>query len=160
MMKKNIYKENAQKIIVNKRGIRNFQVFDEVEAGIVLLGTEIKSIRLGKVSFNDSYAVVRNDEVFLLSLHISPYKFGNINNHEPVRDRKLLLNKRQIKKFRSKIDEQGMTLVPRDIYINKTGLCKVTLALAKGKKLYDKREDIKQKDQLRDNERTVKNLKM
>lgn len=159
-MKKNDPRENAQKIFRNKNAKRNYLFVDELEAGIVLKGTEIKSIREGKVSFKDSYAQIKDDEVFLLSLHISPYRFGNINNHEPVRPRKLLLNKRQIKKFRSKIEEQGMTLVPADLYINENGICKVTLALAKGKKLYDKREDIKQKDHKREMERNIKNMGM
>ncbi|MEA1972578.1 MAG: SsrA-binding protein SmpB [Candidatus Cloacimonadota bacterium] len=157
-MKKKDYKENAQKVMRNKRAMRNYHVIDEVEAGIVLLGTEIKSIRLGKVSFKDSYAQIKNREVILVSLHISPYKFGNINNHDPIRERKLLLNKRQIKKFKSKIDEQGMTLIPKDLYVNEKGICKITLALAKGKKLYDKREDIKKKDLKRENQRNIKNM--
>ncbi len=140
----------------NKKGGHNFHFLQELEVGIVLKGTEIKSIREGKVNFKDSYAKIENGEVWLHNLHISIYKHGTIYNHDPVRVRKLLLNKREIRKFRSKIDEQGMSLIPKDIYINEDGFCKMTLALSKGKKLYDKREDIKQKDIERDNQRRLK----
>ena len=111
----------------------------------MLLGTEVKSLRLGNVNMADSYATIKNDEVFLRSLNISEYKYGNIANHEPTRERKLLLKKKEIQKIKSKLQEKGLTLIPTMVYLSH-GLVKVELGLCKGKKLYDKRETIKKRD--------------
>lgn len=131
---------------VNRKAAHAYFFVQEYEAGIVLSGTEIKSIRAGKLNFKDSYARIDNREVWLYNLHISPYEKGNIFNHDPERKRKLLLNKREIKKIHKKVEEQGFTLIPKEVYINENGLCKVLIAVAKGKKLFDKREDIQKKD--------------
>ncbi len=122
---------------------------------MVLLGTEIKSLRAGRVSFNDSYCLVDNGEIWLKSLHIAEYSHGTTNNHDPVRDRKLLLEKREIKKITAKLKEKGYTLVPLSIYF-KDRLAKIEIGLAKGKKLHDKRETIKQKDVEREMKRFMK----
>lgn len=144
----------------NKKAAHNFYFIQEIEAGIVLAGTEIKSIRAGKMNFKDSYAGISHDEVWLYNLHISPYKFGSYANHDPERPRKLLLNKKQIKKLKTKVEEQGMTLVPKDLYINGLGKVKLTLCLAKGKKLYDKREVMQEKSAKREKERLMKNAQL
>jgi SsrA-binding protein len=141
----------------NRKARHEYLFIDTYEAGIVLKGTEIKSIRQGKVSFVDSFAKIdKQGEVWLINLHISPYEKTAFFNHEATRPRKLLLNRREIKKINSKIIEGGMTLVPASIYINDKSLCKVELALAKGKKNYDKREDLQKKDQQRDVDRAKK----
>lgn len=123
---------------------------------MVLLGTEVKSIRTGKVSFNDSYCLLHEGEIWLKSLHIAEYSHGNLNNHDPVRDRKLLLQKREIKKIQGKLKEKGYTLVPLRIYFSEKNLAKIEIGLAKGKKLHDKRETIKQKDIEREMKRYLK----
>ena len=123
---------------------------------MVLLGTEVKSMREGKVSFNDGYCIVHKGELWLKSLHIAEYSHGNLNNHDPLRDRKLLLRKREIQKIESKLKEKGYTLIPLRIYFNEKGLAKMELGLAKGKKLHDKRESIKQKDVEREMKRYLK----
>lgn len=143
--------------IKNKKARHEYFFIETFEAGIVLKGTEIKSIRQGKVNFIDSFARVdKMGEVWLMNLHISPYEKSAYFNHEATRPRKLLLNKREIKKISTKIVEGGMTLIPASIYINQRSLCKVELALAKGKKNYDKREDLQQKAQQRDIDRAKK----
>ncbi len=144
------------RIYKNRKARHNYFFIRELEAGIVLKGSEIKSIREGKLSFKDSYASIEDDEVWLYSLHISPYKYDSNFAPDPERRRKLLLNKREIKKIRSQIDEKGMTLIPAEIYINDKGLAKIKIALAKGKRQYDKREDIKKKDIMRDMQRNMK----
>lgn len=144
------------KLFKNRSAAHNYFFLSELETGIVLKGTEIKSIRAGKVSFKDSYAGIVNGEVWLYNLHISPYDKGNIYNHEPERKRKLLLNKNEIRKLTKKVEEQGFTLIPKEIYINDDGICKVSLAVAKGKKMFDKREDIQKKDLQREQERRDK----
>lgn len=132
--------------------LKNRQVFYEYfidsryEAGMVLLGTEVKSVREGKVSFNDSYCLIDKGEIWLKSLHIAEYSHGTVNNHDPLRDRKLLLQKREIKKIETKLKEKGYTLVPLRIFFNEKNLAKIEIGLARGKKLHDKRESIKQKD--------------
>ncbi len=126
------------------------------EAGMVLLGTEIKSMRTGKVSFNDSYCLIDDGEVWLKSLNIAQYSHGNMNNHDPVRDRKLLLHKKEITKIVAKLKEKGYTLVPLRIFMNSKNLAKIEIGLAKGKKLHDKRESIKQKDVEREMKRYLK----
>lgn len=144
------------RVFKNRKAAHNFFFVEEVEAGIVLMGTEIKSIRAGKINFKDSYARIQNDEVWLYNLHISPYTHASTFNHEPERIRKLLLNKREIKRLKKKVEERGMTLVPKELYINENGLAKVVLALAKGKKLYDKREVLQKKDEAREMKRKLK----
>ena len=123
---------------------------------MVLLGTEVKSLRDGKASFNDSYCIIDKGEIWLKSLHISPYSHGTVNNHDPDRDRKLLLQKREIKRIQAKLKEKGYTLVPLKIFMNENAFVKIEIGLAKGKKLYDKRESIKKKDQDREMKRFLK----
>lgn len=148
---------NRLREMKNKKARHEYFFIETYEAGIVLSGTEIKSIRQGKVSFKDSFARIdKNGEVWLLNFHISPYEKSTYFNHEATRPRKLLLNKREIKKINSKIIEGGMTLIPASIYINEKSLCKVEIALAKGKKNYDKREVMQKKDQQRDMDRAKK----
>ena len=131
--------------ILNRKAKYNYQIFESLEAGIVLTGTEIKSIREGKANIKDSYARIKNDEIFLINMHISSYDNGNRFNHDETRERKLLLHKKEILKFRDKIKLEGYTIVPLKVYL-KNGRAKVLIGLAKGKKNYDKREDIKKRD--------------
>lgn len=135
--------------INNRKAKYNYQIYETIEAGIVLTGTEIKSLRAGKANIKDSYATIKNGEVFLLNMHISTYDNGNIFNHDETRTRKLLLHKKEILKLRDKIRLEGYTLVPLKIYLKK-GYAKVLLGVAKGKKNYDKREDIKKREIERD----------
>lgn len=131
---------------INNRQARfNYTILDEVEAGMVLKGTEVKSIRDGKANIKDSYAIIKNGEMYLLNMHISEYKEGNIFNHEETRTRKLLLHKHEILKLRDKVELQGLTLVPLKVYFVKNKV-KVLIGLAKGKKTYDKRETMKERD--------------
>ena len=135
-----------KKIVANNPIAKhNYTIEDTIEAGIVLTGTEIKSIRNGKVNLKDSYANIKNGEAFIYGMHISPYEHGNIFNKDPLRDRKLLLNKREILKLYGKIKQQGISLVPISLYFSGNHL-KIELGIGKGKKLYDKREDIAKKD--------------
>ena len=131
--------------ILNRRARYDYEIEGEYETGIVLTGTEIKSIRLGKVNLKDSYAIIRNEELYLLNTHISSYEKGNIFNHEEDRTRKLLLHRLQIKKLQNKITLEGYTLIPLKIYFVK-GRAKVLIGLCKGKKNYDKRQTIKDRD--------------
>ena len=146
------------KVFKNRKARHNYFFIQELEAGIVLRGSEIKSIRAGKLSFKDSFASIEAGEAWLHSLHISPYKYDSVFAPDPERKRKLLLNKREIKKIRNQMDEKGMTLIPVEIYINDKGLAKIKIALAKGKRQYDKREDIKKKDVMLDMQRNMKQL--
>ncbi len=140
----------------NKKAFFNFTVEETLEVGIELQGTEVKSIKANRVSFTDSYARIRNDELWLFGLHIAEYTHGNLNNHEPDRTRKLLAHKSEIKRLRRKIDERGYTMVPLRIYVVH-GLIKVEVGLCKGKKVHDKREAIKKRDQKRDEARELRN---
>lgn len=142
--------------IKNRSAYHEYFIDAKYEAGLVLLGTEVKSIRNGKVSFNDSYCLLHKGEVWIKSLHIAEYSHGNINNHDPVRDRKLLLQKREISRIESKLKEKGYTLIPLRMYFNEKSLVKIEIGLAKGKKLHDKRESIKQKDTEREMKRYLK----
>ena len=142
--------------IKNRSAYHEYFIDAKYEAGMVLLGTEVKSIRNGKVSFNDSYCLLHKGEIWIKSLHIAEYSHGNINNHEPMRDRKLLLQKREIKKIESKLKEKGYTLIPLRMYFNEKSFVKIEIGLAKGKKLHDKRETIKQKDVEREMKRYLK----
>jgi SsrA-binding protein len=140
----------AEKLICNnKKAFHDYFIEERYEAGLVLRGTEVKSLRIGKVNMGDSFALVKSGEAFLHNLHISPYEFGNRENHDPDRMRKLLMHRAEIHKLFGKIREQGYTLIPLRLYF-KDGRAKVELGLAKGKKLHDKREDLKQKEMKRD----------
>jgi SsrA-binding protein len=142
--------------IKNRKALHEYFVIQKFEAGIALVGTEIKSIRAGKLNFKDSYAKVDKGECWLMNLHISPWEKASFFNHQAERPRRLLLHKNEINRLKSKVEEQGMTLIPLEIYINEQGFCKVSLALAKGKKLYDKRESLQKKDMERDRARDDK----
>ena len=142
--------------IKNRQAYHEFFIDTKYEAGMVLLGTEVKSLRGGRASFNDSYCLINKGEIWLKSLHIAEYTHGNLNNHDPLRDRKLLLEKREIKKIEAKLKEKGYTIVPLRIYFNEKRFAKIEIGLAKGKKLHDKRESIKQKDVEREMKRFLK----
>ena len=148
-------KEGIKIVVTNKKASFNYFLSDYIEAGLVLTGTEIKSIRAHKCSISDSYVVFKGNEAFLLNMNISVYDLGNIFNHDPLRSRKLLLNKREILKYQQKVFKEGYTIVPTKVYLRK-GMAKVEIALAKGKKLYDKRETIKERDDKRSMEKAVK----
>ncbi|WP_071131112.1 SsrA-binding protein SmpB [Enterococcus timonensis] len=139
----------------NKKAYHDYTIIETVEAGMVLVGTEIKSIRQAKINLKDGYVKIQNGEAFLWNVHISPYEQGNIFNHDPLRSRKLLLHKKQIKKFTGELKTPGTTLIPLKVYL-KDGYAKVLIGLAKGKKQYDKREDLKRKEQKREIDRTLK----
>ncbi len=147
--------EEEKNITINRKVRHEYAILQSIEAGIVLQGTEVKSCREGKVSLVDSYAQVKANEVWLVGMHINPYKQGNINNHEPTRTRKLLLNRSEIRKLIGKVKEKGLTLIPYRVYF-RNGKVKVELVLAKGKKVYDKRQDIRKRDFQRDQERKIK----
>ncbi|RLE01194.1 MAG: SsrA-binding protein [Candidatus Aminicenantes bacterium] len=137
-------------IATNKKALFNYEILETYEAGVVLTGSEVKSIREGRVSLKESYAEIKDGEVFLVNCHISPYPAANIFNHEPKRRRKLLLHKREIKRLLGRTTEKGFTLVPTKLYLNDRGIVKVELALAKGKKSYQKREAIRERDRERE----------
>lgn len=158
MSKKNKKEKNnisSGEIVKNKKALFNYELLEKYEAGIVLLGTEVKALRERAVNMSDSYASFKNGELFIVNMHISPYNFGNRNNHESLRKRKLLMKKREIKRLFGKVKEQGLTLIPISLYFSK-GKVKVELALAKGKKLHDKRETLKRKTLDREMERYIK----
>jgi len=144
------------KAISNKRALFEYYVIQKLEAGIALTGSEIKSIRAGRINFKDSYAKISEGECFLMNFHISPWEKASFFNHEAERPRRLLLHKTEIRRLKAKVDEQGMTLIPLDIYINDKGKCKLTIALAKGKKVFDKRDTLQKKDLEREKERDAK----
>lgn len=146
--------------IVNKRAKHEYNFLDVVEAGIVLQGTEIKSIRQSKVSLRDAYCFFKKGELYVKSMFIKEYEHGNIFNHEARRTRKLLLKRSELRKLERRVKERGFTIVPYRLYLNERGIAKLEIALAQGKKTYDKRDSIKQKDQKRDLARMKKNLKM
>ena len=148
--------QDGHKIIArNKRARHDYQIIDTWEAGIVLTGTEVKSLSDGKANLTDSYGILNDGEVFLLNLHIPPYEQGNRFNHEPTRTRKLLMHRKEIRKLIGAVERQGLTLVPLEMYF-KRGVAKVTLALGKGKKLHDKRADEKKREDQRDMARAVR----
>ncbi len=135
-----------RKIIAkNPNAYHNYDIKDKIEAGIELTGTEIKSIRNGKINLKDSYAIIKNGEIFVYGIHISPYEFGNIYNKDPLRTRRLLLHKHEINKLFGQVKQQGVSLVPISAYFSGS-IVKIELGIGKGKKLYDKREDLKKKD--------------
>lgn len=143
--------------IENKKVYFDYEILEKTEAGIALKGSEVKSIREGRVSFNDSYAKVENGEVFLYNFYIGPYPFSR-EKIDPLRKKKLLLKKNEIRRLERKVSEKGLTLVPVSVYFNNRGLAKVELALAKGKKLFDKRREIKEREVKREIERKMKNM--
>lgn len=143
--------------IKNKKALFDYEVLEKYIAGIVLTGTEIKSIREGKASLVDSYCIISNKEIFLKNSYVAPFELGTFNNHEERRLRKLLLNKQEIKKLKKSIEEKGLTIIPIKMFINIAGLCKVEIALCRGKKEYDKRETIKENDNKRELDRIMKN---
>ncbi|HMC83186.1 MAG TPA: SsrA-binding protein SmpB [Candidatus Polarisedimenticolia bacterium] len=137
--------EQVQILARNRQATHNYFIQERLEAGIALLGTEVKSLRQGRANLKDSYALVRRGEVWLLNCHISPYSHGNLNNHDPLRDRKLLLHREEIRRLERQVRQSGLTLVPLQLYLHR-GRVKVELGVGKGKKLYDKRESIKKRD--------------
>ncbi len=137
--------EQVQILARNRQATHNYFIQERLEAGIALLGTEVKSLRQGRANLKDSYALVRRGEVWLLNCHISPYSHGNLNNHDPLRDRKLLLRREEIRRLERQVRQSGLTLVPLQLYLQR-GRVKVELGVGKGKKLYDKRESIKKRD--------------
>ncbi|MCU0573891.1 MAG: SsrA-binding protein SmpB [Syntrophobacteraceae bacterium] len=148
-------REGSRLVCQNKKAYHDYEILETFEAGMVLLGTEVKSLRDGRANLKDSYAKVRKGEVFLYGMHISPYTHATYDNHDPERVRKLLLHNHEIKRVLGKTQEKGFALIPLKIYFSK-GLAKVELALARGKKDYDKRESIKKKDERREMERMRK----
>lgn len=150
-MSKDYYKKLGE----NKKARFNYHIEDTLECGIALTGTEVKSLKAGKFSFGDAYVRIQNNQLWLVGLHITPYSFGTIENHEPTRKRKLLAHAREITQLRRKTEERGYTLVPLKVYI-KNGLIKIEIGIAKGKKLHDKRAVIKERDVKRDLARELK----
>ncbi|MBO5342618.1 MAG: SsrA-binding protein SmpB [Lachnospiraceae bacterium] len=148
-------KETMKLIANNKKAYHDYFIEEKYEAGLVLHGTEVKSLRLGQCSIKESFIRIENAEMYIYGMHISPYEKGNIFNKDPLRPKKLLLHKREIMKLLGKIKEKGYTLVPLQVYFT-AGKAKIEIGLARGKKLYDKREDIAKKDQRRESEREFK----
>jgi len=146
---------NIKVVCQNKKARYDYEIIEVIEAGMVLLGTEVKSLRQGRANLKDSYARIRDGELFLMQCHISPYTHAYYDNHEPDRVRKLLVHKREIKRLQGKTEEKGLTLVPLKIYF-KDGKAKVELALARGKRSYDKRETLKRKTEERELQRAIK----
>lgn len=159
MAKDSNVKSGIKIIAKNRKASHEFELLQRFEAGLVLVGTEVKSLRNSRVSFQDTYGRFIDGEMFLVNLHISPYDHGGYSNHEPMRPRKLLLNKVELKKIHAKVMEKGCTIVPTMIYF-RGQYAKIEIALARGKKLYDKREDIAKKDQRRQLERQFKGARV
>ncbi len=149
---KSISEDGEKVVITNRKARHEYFILESYEAGIALKGTEVKSLRNGDGNLNDAYAAVDHGEVWLLNMHISPYEHGTVNNHDPRRERRLLLTKKEIRKLIGRTAEKGLTLVPLRVYF-KNGLAKVEIGLARGKKMYDKREDITRREQEREMER-------
>jgi len=150
-------KEHTETVVAtNRKAFHDYAIEEKLEAGIVLRGTEVKSLREGKVNLRDSYASVDHEEVILHNCHITPYSHGNIMNHDPLRPRKLLLHRKEISKLLGKTQQKGLTIVPLRIYFSPQGKAKIEIALAKGKKQYDRREAIKSRDAGREVERAMK----
>ena len=143
---------DIQTVVRNRRARHEYEVLEKHEAGLVLTGTEVKSLRAGKANLQDAFARFERGELWLHNLHISPYEQGNRFNHDPLRPRKLLLQRRELRKLNSQVEQQGLTLVPLDIYF-KHGIAKVTIAMVRGKKLHDKRDDLRKRDAEREMER-------
>ncbi|MBL7033584.1 MAG: SsrA-binding protein SmpB [Candidatus Delongbacteria bacterium] len=154
-MKKPKTNPDLRVIARNKRASHDYHILDRFEAGLVLQGTEVKSIRMGRVNLKDAYARIKDGEIWLTGMHVTPYEHGNIWNHTSLRERKLLLHRREIRRLRIKVEQRGLTLVPLDIYFRRH-LVKVTLALVQGKREYDKRATIQQQEQKREIARMLK----
>lgn len=148
-------KKTDNAVTTNRKAYHDYFIEESIEAGIALQGTEVKSLRMGLANLTDSYAIFKNNELFLLNVNISPYPYGNIMNHDPLRTRKLLVHREEIRKLLGKLTQKGYTLIPLKIYFVR-GKAKVLLGLGKGKKAYDKRETIKEKESRRELEREVK----
>lgn len=148
-------KDETHPVARNKRARHDYHILDTWEAGLVLTGTEVKALRDGKANLADAYGVVKDGEVFLLNMHISPYEKGNQFNHEPTRTRKLLLHRREIRRLIGAVQREGLTLVPLDLYF-KNGVAKLSIALAKGKQLHDKRDDARRRDDEREMARVAR----
>lgn len=146
---------NDALIANNRKARHHYELVDTFEAGMVLQGTEVKSLRAGKVNFGDAFCYILNGQIFVKSLHISPYKHGNIYNHEPRRVRKLLMHKREILRLDKQTKEKGLTIIPIKLKFSETGYAKIEIALARGKKLFDKRESLKAKDAKKNVQRYV-----
>jgi SsrA-binding protein len=147
--------EDGTKLITsNKKARRDYFILDTIEAGLALTGTEVKSLRAGKASLQEAYARIRGDEIWLIGAHIPEYSHGNRQNHDPTRDRKLLLHRREIDRLRGKVQEKGLTLVPLRLYWRR-GRAKLELALGRGKRDYDKRQDVSQREAAREMERAM-----
>ncbi len=143
-------------VIKNRKASHDYEFLEKFMAGIVLTGTEIKSIRLGKAALVDSYCFFRNNELFIRGMHIAEYYWGNLNNHDPLRERKLLLKKRELTRIERKVKESGLTIIATKVFVNERGLAKAEIAIARGKKEYDKRETIKRRDSERELDRMMK----
>lgn len=148
-------RDEKESIARNRRARHDYEILDTWEAGLVLTGTEVKSLRNGKANLSDAYGIVKDGEIWLLNLHISPYEQGNQFNHDPTRTRKLLLHKREIRRMIGSVEREGLTLVPLELYFRR-GVAKVTLGLARGKKSHDKRADLRRKDDEREMARVMK----
>ncbi|MCA1761693.1 MAG: SsrA-binding protein SmpB [Cryomorphaceae bacterium] len=142
--------------IKNKKANFEYELIDKFEAGMKLTGAEIKSIRAGKASINEAYCLVKNSEVWIRSMHVSPYDPASYNNESPTRDRKLLLNKKEIEKLEKELKNKGLTIIPLKVFISDSGFAKINIALARGKKMHDKRQDLKEKDDKRAMDRAMK----
>ena len=142
--------------IKNKKASFLYELMEKFIAGMVLTGTEIKAIRIGKASLVDSYCIIINNELWVRNLNISEYSYGSYNNHEPRRDRKLLMNRKELNKLEKKLKDKGLTIIPVKLFVNENGYAKLQIALARGKKMFDKREDMKQKDAKREMDRLKK----
>ncbi|MCL1817804.1 MAG: SsrA-binding protein SmpB [Spirochaetaceae bacterium] len=147
--------EGIKLLADNRKARFNYTIDENIECGIVLQGTEVKSMKAGQFSFADAYARIKEEELWLIGFHITPYERGNIFNHNPERERKLLVHKKELKRLARKVDEKGFTLVPLKVYLKKSRV-KIDLGLCKGKKTYDKRENIKDRDLRRETERNFK----
>lgn len=151
--------ENAKIVTRNKKAYHDYQILEKIEAGVVLAGSEVKSLREGRCNLKDSYARIRSGEVWLIGTHISPYRDASFMNHEPERERKLLLHKQEIRRIHRKVQEKGITLIPLRIYF-KQGMAKVEIGLATGKRQYDKRKEIAQREQEREMKRVEKKYRI
>jgi SsrA-binding protein len=145
-----------KKVAQNRKARHEYFIEETYEAGLALQGTEVKSLRLGRCNIQDAYASFSGNELFIHNMHVSPHEQGNIYNHEPLRPRKVLMKKKELKSLFGKVQQEGYTLIPLEIYFNERNWAKVVIALAKGKKLYDKRESIAKKDARRQAERAIK----
>ncbi len=145
-----------KKIVINKKAYHDYEIIEKFEAGMVLVGSEVKSLREGRISLKDSYINMKNGEAFLVKAHISPYSNASYNNHDPERQRKLLLHRQELKKLDKKVKTRGVSIVPLRLYFNNKGIIKIEIALGKGKREYEKKQKIKNRDIERDVQRELK----